>query len=160
MNRSLVVFVITLTVVCSVAACFAQPRFLKPAAKASTAKVEWHSDLKAAHKVAVSRDRPILVVVGGPACAYCKLLEKNTLGDAGVSESINKHFIAVHLDFEKDRKVCEALEIESLPTTLVLSHKADVLVEQIGYVDKTRFSKLLNEALDADKELKTAALEK
>ena len=98
--------------------------------------------------------------LGGPACGDCKLLDKNTLSDTGVAATIEKHFIAVHLDFERDRKICETLEIESLPTTLILSHKADVLAEQIGYVDKSKFSKLLTGALEANEELKTASLEK
>jgi thioredoxin-related protein len=155
MNRSLVVFLIVLSLVCGAAFCFAQPKLPTKAAKPAS-KVQWHTDLRAAHKVAVSKDQPILVVVGGPNCGYCTKLEKETLADAAVSETICKKFVAVHLDFERDQKICEALAIDSLPTVLVLSHEADVLGEQIGFCKKDKFQKLLQESLDAQAESRVA----
>lgn len=150
MNRSLVVFLIVLSLVCGAAFCFAQPKLpAKPAPK-----VQWHTDLRAAHKVAVSKDQPILVVVGGPHCGYCTKLEKETLADSAVSDTIRKKFVAVHLDFERDQKICEALAIDSLPTVLVLSHDADVLGEQVGFCKKDKFQKLLKDSLTAQAELK------
>jgi thioredoxin-related protein len=150
MNRSLVVFLVTLCVLCGAAWCFAQPKL--PARKPAT--IQWHTNLRAAHKVAVTRDQPILVVVGGPNCGYCTKLEKETLADAGVTESIRRKFVAVHLDFERDRDICDALAIDSLPTVLVLSHEADVLGEQVGFCKKDQFNKLLKDSLAAQAELK------
>src|SRR5262245_48045663 len=60
--------------------------------------IQWQPDLKTAHRVAARTGRPILIVVGGPGCVYCKKLEAETLGDASVSSYINTAFVPVHLD--------------------------------------------------------------
>lgn len=154
MNRSLVAFLVTLCLVCGAAAvCFGQA---KPTSKPTATSIQWHTSLRTAHKVAVAKDQPILVVVGGPNCGYCRKLEKETLADTTISESIRKKFVAVHLDFERDRELCDSLEIDALPTVLVLSHEADVLGEHVGFCKKDKFSKLLKDSLAAREELKLA----
>ena len=124
------------------------------------AKIQWSYDIKAAYKVASKQKKPLLVVVGGPGCGYCKLMDQNTLSDPAMVDFVSKRFVAVHLDYERNRKECEILEVESLPTTIVLSTDADVLGEMVGYRDKAKFRTGLDEALKAERELQTTGAEK
>lgn len=124
------------------------------------AKIHWSYDIQTAHKIAEKQRKPLLVVVGGPGCAYCRLMEQNTLSDPEMVDFVSKRFVAVHLDFERNREECEILEVESLPTTFVLNNEADVLGSMVGYRDKAKFRTGLDEALKAGRELETAQAEK
>jgi len=123
-------------------------------------RIQWSYDIKAAYKVAAKQKKPLVIVVGGPGCGYCKLMDQNTLCDPALVDFVNKRFVAVHLDYERNRKECEILQVESLPTTIVLSTDAEVLGEMVGYRDKSKFRIGLNDALKASQELQTAGAEK
>src|SRR4051794_30297142 len=77
--------------------------------------IQWQPDLKSAHRVAAKSGRPILIVVGGPGCVYCKKLEGETLSDPSVASYINTAFVPVHLDWVADNRAAQVLEVKSLP---------------------------------------------
>lgn len=118
--------------------------------------VEWQHNLPAAHKIAVQSNRPILVVFGAPWCGYCRKLETETLGDAALVKIVNTDFVPVHLDYEKDRRIFDLLEVKSLPTCIALSTQADILATMVGYMDKAELRKKLDAALQADRDLRAA----
>jgi len=124
------------------------------------AKIQWSYDIQAAYKVAAKQKKPLMIVVGGPGCGYCKLMDQKTFSDPALAEFISQRFVPVHLDYERNRKECEILEVESLPTTIVLSTDADVLGEMVGYRDKAKFRTGLDAALKASQKLQTAGGEK
>ena len=63
----------------------------------------------------------------------CKKLEKTTLRDPDMVRYINATFVPVHIDVDKQKRVAEILEVESLPCTIVLSPEADLLGRFEGF---------------------------
>lgn len=118
------------------------------------ATIRWHHDLKAAHKIAVATRRPLLVVFGGASCTYCRQFESKTLSDPAVASYVNAQFVPVHLDFEKDRRIADILEIQSLPTSVVLNADADLLGSVVGFINKQECEKFLRAALDTERSLR------
>jgi thioredoxin-related protein len=116
------------------------------AAAQSQQRVQWQPSLRAAHRSAVSTNRPILIVFGASWCYYCKKLEAETLNDPTVSQIINSNFVPLHLYFDKDRRVAEILEVKSLPTAVVLSPNADLLGSIVGYVNTAEMRVSLKDA--------------
>ncbi|WP_437228327.1 thioredoxin family protein [Planctomicrobium sp. SH661] len=108
--------------------------------------VQWHSDLKSAHKQAVAEGKPIMIVFGAEWCGYCKKLEKQTINTPEMSRFINENFVPVHLDLDKEKKIGEILEVESLPCTIVLSPNADLLGRINGYHTPAPYQKNLTAA--------------
>lgn len=125
----------------------------------TAAGVQWQKDLKTAHKLAVARNKPILIVFGAEWCTYCHKLERNVINQPEMAAYINEHFVAVHLDADHDKKVAEILDVDSLPCTVVLSPNADVLGKFKGYADARKYSANLTKAEEAYRELQTAAAE-
>jgi thioredoxin-related protein len=152
---------ILVSTVCGVSV-MARPKFMqrtsatqtKPAAAAPVeSPIQWQRDLRTAQRISKSTGRPILVVFGASWCTYCKKLEAETLGHPSLAEYINTAFVPVHLDFDKDRRAAQILEVKSLPACVVLSAEADLLGTVEGYVRPPEFNKTLNLALDYQRQL-------
>jgi thioredoxin-related protein len=144
------------------AAGFARPSFgirrlsgSRPKAPAAE-PIQWHRDLRSAHRASQETGRPILIVVCGPGCAPCRRLTTETLGDESLATFINTEFIPVHLDYKKpeDQRSAEILEIKALPTCVILNSDAELLGAVEGFVRPPEFTKLLHQTLDYQQKLK------
>lgn len=116
--------------------------------------IKWIYDLNSAHEQSLATGKPMLIVCGGPWCVYCKKLEKEVLGNPTIARYINKTFIAVHLDSEKDQKAVQILEVKSLPTTVILSPEADLLGSVEGFVQPRDYALVLKQSIDFQKTLR------
>ncbi len=117
-------------------------------AGATAQKLKWHKSLKPAHKLAIETDKPLLIVFGASWCHYCHKLERETLSDKRLVAAIERDFIPVHLDFDRDAKVAKILEVERLPCTVILSPQADLLQKTEGYTDYKGYVKILQASLE------------
>lgn len=126
--------------------------FLGSFASAETAavgkKLKWHKSLKPAHKLAIESDKPLLIVFGASWCHYCHKLERETLGDERMVAMVERDFIPVLLDFDRDAKVAKILEVERLPCTVILSPEADLLQKSEGFADYKGYVKILQASLE------------
>src|SRR5262245_47721238 len=125
-----------------------------PKAAPAAEPIKWLHDLKAAHKESAASGRPMLVVFSGPKCFYCRKLENEVFTQPALARYINKTFVPVHLDLEKNRQAAEVLEVTSLPTTVVLSAEADLLGCIEGFVNTREFGEVLHRSLDFQKTLR------
>jgi thioredoxin-like negative regulator of GroEL len=114
-----------------------------------TTGVAWHSDLRAAHRIAVEQQRPLLIVVGAEWCGPCHRLDRETFLHEELSRYINTYFVPVHLDYDRDREVIELLEIESVPTSIVLSQRAELLGRFTGFREPVPYYQELYRAQEA-----------
>lgn len=117
------------------------------------APVSWEHDLKAAYRASTANGKPMLVVFGAPWCAYCRKLEAETLNHPTLVGFINASFIPVHLDFDKDRRAAQVLNVRSLPMAIILSPEADLLGSVEGYVKPDQFGQALRKSLEFQRTL-------
>ncbi len=124
-----------------------------PLAGQAAPKIQWNQSLKAAHKLAIAQDKPLLIVFGASWCSYCHKLERETLGDKRIVAVVERDFIPVHLDFDRDAKVAKILEVERLPCTVILSPQADLLLKHEGYAQYKEYQQSLQSALEKRAEI-------
>lgn len=117
-------------------------------------KVKWQKSLKTAQKLALQQDKPIMVVFGASWCTFCHKLERETLAERRTAAMIEREFIAVHLDFNKEERVAKILEVERLPCTVVLTPEADLLLKFEGFAEPKEFQSSLASALEKRAEIK------
>ena len=117
-----------------VAVCAVWIHAAEPAAQEAAAGVAWQPNLRAAHKVAVRDNKPLLIVFGAEWCHFCTKLETETLAHPALARYINTTYVPVHLDFDKDERVREILEVERLPCTILLTKDAEILDRFDGYM--------------------------
>ncbi len=111
--------------------------------------VQWQTDLRAAHKLAVAQQKPMLIVFGADWCGYCKKLEQETLAHPELAGYVNKTFIPVHLDADKDAKVLEILGVKGLPCSVVLNPAAEEIARIEGFHLPSAFYQKLTAANQA-----------
>ena len=114
----------------------------------SPQKIKWHKNLKAAHRLSIETGRPMLIVFGATWCHYCHKLERETLADKRLAAVIERDFVPVLLDFDKDARVAKILEVEKLPCSVVLSPEADLLMKSEGFKDYKGYLKVLQASLE------------
>ena len=124
----------------------AAPPISLPFSKPEKSGVKWQDDLRAAHKIAMEQNKPMLVVFGADWCGYCKKLERETLAHPQLAQFVNDEFIPVHLDADKEERVVEILGVKGLPCTVILSPKADEISRIEGYHQSSAFYQKLTEA--------------
>ena len=124
-----------------------------PSAEQTAQKIQWNHSLKAAHKLAIAQDKPLLIVFGASWCSYCHKLERETLSDKRITAIVERDFIPVHLDFDRDSKVAKVLEVERLPCTVILSPQADLLLKHEGYAEFKEYKQTLQSALEKRDEI-------
>jgi thioredoxin-related protein len=132
------------------------PSQMPQAAKASQAapSVQWLQDLQAARRASRATGRPMLIVFGGPHCVYCKKLDAEVFSHPTIARYVNASFIPVHLDFEKNKRAAEILEVKSLPTSIILSPEADLLGSIEGFVQTREFAEVLHQSIEFQRTLR------
>ena len=89
-----------------------------------------------------------MIVFGASWCTYCHKLERETLTDKRITSFIEREFIPVHLDFDKESKVAKILEVERLPCTVFLTPQADLLFRTEGFANVKEFQSTLDSVLE------------
>jgi len=126
-----------------------------PRTAQSAQPIQWFHDLPSAHRASMATGRPMLIVFGASWCTYCRKLEAEVLAQPVLSKFINTNFIAVHLDFEKDRRIAQVLEVKSLPTSVILNPEADLLGTIEGYVKAREYAEVLKESIEFQRTLQS-----
>ena len=124
-----------------------------PPTPSGTTKVGWQKSLKTAQKLAIQQDKPLMIVFGASWCTYCHKLDRETLADKRIASFIEREFIPVHLDFDKESKIAKILEVERLPCTVFLTPQADLLLRSEGFANVKEFQSTMSAVLDKRTEI-------
>jgi len=116
-------------------------------------KVHWQKSLKSAQKMALQQNKPMMIVFGANWCSFCRKLNRETLADKRVAGLIEREFIPVYLDFDKEAKIAKVLEVERLPCTVFLTPQADLLLRTEGYANAKDFQAAMTNALEKKSEI-------
>jgi uncharacterized protein YyaL (SSP411 family) len=94
-------------------------------ARAAGQPVDWYPWGAEAFKRAKELDRPILLDVGAVWCPWCGLMDRDTYTNTETAEYINRHFVAVKVDFDASPKLVAQLQraqaVLNLPAGLPLT---------------------------------------
>lgn len=107
-----------------------------PTAAAPPASDGWLEDLAAARARAKAENKPILVDLWAEWCTWCKRLEKDVFSTP-VFQQYTNGFVLLRVDTEdgaEGTRLMEDYEVETLPTTLILTHDLIKMGELQGYL--------------------------
>ena len=95
--------------------------------------VQWVTDIQDALAEAKRSNRNVLVKFGATWCEACQRMNRETMADRDVVEVVWRAFITVSLDVDRNERLARQLQIESVPTVLVMSPTGQVLDRLTGF---------------------------
>jgi thiol-disulfide isomerase/thioredoxin len=120
--------------------------FLLLVAVAQAAPIKWEKTY--AHAVALARQagQPVLVDFEAEWCGWCKLMDKETYGNATVQAALS-NVVCVKVDTDRDTDVAQAYQVSSMPRTVLIDQHGRIIGDQSGYMAADRFLPWLRDAL-------------
>ena len=133
MKRKLISSIITVVI------CMAG---LLPDTFASSKSIKWYSHDEGI-AVAYSEGKKIYINFRADWCVYCKRMEKETFSNPAVVSYLNKHFISIKVDTDKERKISNKYGVSALTDSWFLFKNGDVIGRRKGYIKPDQFMKIL-----------------
>lgn len=92
-------------------------------------------------EMAKKENKPIFVDAYTDWCYWCKVMDKKTFTNSEVANTLNKKFIAVKINAEKDEGIEFAAKFKILgyPTVLFFNPNGELVKNQAGYLDVETF---------------------
>jgi len=120
----------------------------EPTRPKAEAAISFMKSWDQAHAESRRSGRRILAVFTGDSCGWCRVLEKRTFTDAEVVK-LSQKFVCVELNIgeEKNSRLVDEYQIDSIPRSLVLTSDGQVVSKRTGYIPATEYSSWLQEAL-------------
>ncbi len=79
-------------------------------------------------------------------CYYCKKMENETFKDHKIIEYLNRNFVSIRLNADKEKKLASEYGCRGLPFSLFLASKGEPLGNFPGYSPPEKFIKFLMKA--------------
>lgn len=100
---------------------------------AQAAGVEWRTNLKKAAKESKQTQKPMLLKISAEWCGPCKKMKKS-YDTPAVARHVNANFIPIAVDADRNEKLVDAIGVEHLPTTVILTSNYEVVKKIRGYL--------------------------
>ncbi len=106
----------------------------------------WGADLDVALREADAGGRLAVVTFYAPWNPWCAKMERDTFADLGVQERLDR-LVPVRVNTDERRDLAERFGIETLPSTVVLNGRGQVLARLAGYQTPALLTPVLDDAL-------------
>ena len=81
-------------------------------------------------------------------CGACKTMADNTFKDPGVIASLNKDFIPIRVDVDRQRQTSAMYRVKALPDTWFIAENTDIIGHQPGYIPPQQLMQILKALVD------------
>ena len=85
-------------------------------------------------------------------CAACKTMEDKTFKDPGVIAALNKDYVPVKVDVDRNEKISDMFKIKLLPDTWFIEGNNEIIGHRPGYIAPEQLKVLLKMFMAADPE--------
>ena len=102
-------------------------------ASASTTGIQWHSydDGMARSKF---EKKKVFIHFTADWCYYCGVMEQETFKDPVIILSLNKNFISIKVDFDKEITTSSHYGVRGLPDTIFIAENGRIIGRRPGYI--------------------------
>jgi len=90
-----------------------------------------------------SEEKNIYINFHAVWCGPCKYMEKTTFSNPEVISYLNKHFISIKVDIDKETKISNKYGVSSIPDNWFLFKNGDPPGRRKAYIDPNTFMKIL-----------------
>jgi thioredoxin-related protein len=113
---------------------------------ASSESIDWHT-----YDGGMARSKfekkTVLLYFYADWCTYCAEMERKTFKDPTVVATLNRSFIPIRVDSDRDQHASALFRVKSLPDTWFLSEKGDIIGHRPGFIPADQLLKIINVVL-------------
>jgi thioredoxin-related protein len=103
------------------------------AGNAAEQEINWYSYQKGI-AAAKTEDKKIFLHFYADWCVYCKIMNNKTFKDTSVVEYLNKNFISIRVNSDKERELAQQYKVRGLPTNWFLMETNEKIASRPGYI--------------------------
>ncbi len=129
------------TVVLVALLCFGS---MVPGIGAAAEAVRWHN-YDEGLALGKQQKKKILVHFYADWCGYCRKMARETFEAPEVVSYVNKHFVPVRVDIDKEKETAASFGIRGVPATWFLTETAKRIGGVPGFIPPDRFLSLLEQ---------------
>ncbi|MEJ5275366.1 MAG: thioredoxin family protein [Thermogemmata sp.] len=104
----------------------------------TTEVVRWETDYNAARQKAAEKGLPLFVIIGTEHCFYCRKLEHGPLREASIVAYLQRHFVPLKIDAQREAELARALRVQVYPTIVLAGPDGKIHAFIEGYQDSQR----------------------
>ncbi|MDY0375031.1 MAG: thioredoxin family protein [Desulfobacterium sp.] len=109
---------------------------------ASAKEINWQKYDKGM-AMAGEQNKKIFIYFHAEWCSYCSKMERTTFNQSSIIDYINKNFIAIKVDSDREQEVAKKYYIRGLPALWFLKADHTKITTLPGYVDAKTFDSIL-----------------
>jgi len=110
--------------------------------ESAAAKLSWE-EYAEGMKRGKKENKKILVKFHADWCTYCGAMERSTFSDPAIVAYINKYFVPVEVDTDRNKGLAVRYRVNSLPLSMFLKPNGEQILPLPGFVPPKMFIKFL-----------------
>jgi YHS domain-containing protein/thioredoxin-related protein len=108
--------------------------------------IPWRTSFESAWTEAAETNRPLWIQFTGPWCIYCRRMDLETFLNPTIVGISHSDVVPVKVRTDEREDLATRFQVFSLPTTIVLSPKGEILARHGGYASPQALQALLSRA--------------
>ena len=108
----------------------------------SSDNVKWHS-YKEGMESGKTNQKKVFLYFYSDSCGYCEEMEKVTFKDISVIDILNKNFISVKVNADKEKNAVSSYYVRGLPSNWFISENGETISNLPGYIPPGMFHSIL-----------------
>ena len=113
---------------------------------ALASEIKWHSYDNGMARVKFEKKRVFLHFTAA-WCYYCGVMDNKTFKDPAVVSTLNEKFIAIKVDYDKERDTSSFYRVQGLPDTIFIAKDGDIIGRRPGYITAEQLNIILESIL-------------
>ena len=95
--------------------------------------IQWMS-YEEGRKRSEAEEKKVFLVFNADWCRYCLKMEKETFQDPRVIAYVNRNFVPISVNSDKERRIAAKYNVTGLPSTWFISENGDRIGNRPGYI--------------------------
>jgi thioredoxin-related protein len=101
--------------------------------QAADGDIQWLSYAEGRDRGA-SQNKKVFLVFDADWCGYCAKMNKKTFRHPSVVAYVNRNFVPIKVDSDKEQTITEKYRVRGLPSTWFISETGDPIANRPGYI--------------------------
>ena len=111
----------------------------------SSTEIQWHSYDNGMARGKFEK-KWVFLYFTADWCYYCGVMDDQTFKDPAVVSALNENFVAIKVDYDKERNTSNLYRVIGLPDTIFIAEDGEIIGRRPGYISAEQL-KLILEAI-------------